>query len=116
MPNGNTLIADSRNFRVLEVGPDGEVVWAHELTGERGIVYDADRFGVGSEEPGEVPAGRELDGTAHGGTVGETLAVADSWVSFVLPPWVGVVGLLALLTGGGALAGLAREGYRARAG
>ena len=116
LPNGNTLIADSRNFRVLEVGPDGEVVWAHELTSERGIVYDADRFGVGSEEPGEVPSGRELNGTAHGGTVGETLAVADSWVSFVLPPWVGVVGLLALLTGGGALAGLAREGYRARAG
>ena len=115
LPNGNTLIADSRNFRVLEVGPDGEVVWAHELTGERGIVYDADRFGVDGEEPGEVPSGRELNGTAHGGTVGETLAVADSWVSFVLPPWVGVVGLLALLTGGGALAGLAREGYRARA-
>ncbi len=115
LPNGNTLIADSRNFRVLEVGPDGEVVWRHELTDERGIVYDADRIGAGAEEPDDVPSGRELNGTAHGGTVAGAVAVADSWVSFVLPPWVGVAGLLALLTGGGALAGLAWEGYRARA-
>ena len=45
---------------------------------------------------------------------GLAVAVADSWLGFLLPQWVGVYGLLAVLVGLGALAGLAWEGYRHR--
>jgi len=116
LPNGNTLVVDSRNFRVLEVGPDSEVVWAHDMADQRGIVYDADRLGPDEaldEEPEDVPPGDDLNGTTHGGVVGDTVAFADSWIGFVLPDWVGLYGLAAILVGLGSLAGLAREGYRA---
>jgi outer membrane protein assembly factor BamB len=116
MPNGNTLVVDSRNFRVLEVNADGEVVWAHDMSGRRGIVYDADRIGPDrnlGEEPESVPPGGNLEGTDHGGLSG-AIAVADSWVGFVLPQWVGVYGLVAILVGLGAAGGLAWEGYRHR--
>jgi len=121
LPNGNTLITDSRNFRVLEVDGDGDVVWRLDLGGRRGIVYDADRIdpadleadGAVAEEPEAVPSGASLNGTSHGG-LGGAVATADSWIGFVLPHWVGVYGLLASLVGVGALAGLAREGLRDR--
>jgi hypothetical protein len=49
LPNGNTLIGDSRNHRVLEVTPDGEVVW--ELFAPY-LVYDVERLpGDGSNGP-----------------------------------------------------------------
>jgi outer membrane protein assembly factor BamB len=114
LPNGNTVIADSRNFRALEVDGDGAVVWRHDLSEERGIVYDVDRLGPDGElgeEPAAAPSGRTLNGTSHGGP-GGLVATADAWVGFLLPQWVGVAGLLAILVGLGALAGLAREWYR----
>ncbi len=47
--NGNTLVTDSRNNRVVEVTPDGEVVW--EVYGPW-LVYDAERLPVdGSRGP-----------------------------------------------------------------
>jgi outer membrane protein assembly factor BamB len=114
LPNGNTLIADSRNFRALEVDANGTVVWRHDLSEERGIVYDVDRLGPAGdpeEEPETVPAGDDLDGTSHGGP-GGLVASADSWIGFVLPHWVGLYGLLSIVVGLAALAGLAREWYR----
>jgi hypothetical protein len=49
LPNGNTLVGDSRNSRVLEVTPDGEVVW--ELFAPY-LVYDVERLpGDGSNGP-----------------------------------------------------------------
>jgi len=49
LPNGNTLIGDSRNHRVLEVTPDGEVVW--EVFAPY-LVYDVERLpGDGSHGP-----------------------------------------------------------------
>ena len=49
-----------------------------------------------------------------GGGLSGAVAFADSWVGFLLPEWVGLYGLLAILVGLGALAGLAWEGYRHR--
>ena len=49
LPNGNTLIGDSRNDRVLEVTSDGEVVW--EVYAPY-LVYDVERIpGDGSSGP-----------------------------------------------------------------
>lgn len=100
LPNGNTLVADSRGFRVLEVNETGAVVWSYSLVDERGIVYDADRLGV-PEEPTDVPSGRELTGPGEegAGSRGPVQATADtvaSWAGFVLPPWVRGTALLTL--------------------
>jgi hypothetical protein len=113
-PSGNTLIPDSRNFRTVEIDADGEVVWRHDLSAKRGIVYDVDRLGPDDElpeEPATVPAGDQRNGTSHGG-LGGLGATADSWIGFVLPRWVGIAGLLAILVGPSALAGLGWEWYR----
>jgi len=110
LPNGNTLVTDSRNFRVLEVGPNGSVVWRYEMKAERGIVYEADRLGV-EEEPDGVPSGRDLTGRSSAGLLGSTLATVEGWMGFVpfLPVWVGVPELLVALVGLGALGVLLRE-------
>ncbi|MFC6938792.1 aryl-sulfate sulfotransferase [Salinirubellus sp. GCM10025818] len=110
LPNGNTLVTDSRNFRVLEVGPNGSVVWRYEMKEERGIVYEADRLDV-EEEPDSVPSGRDLTSRSSGGALGSIVATVEGWLGFVpfLPVWVGVLELLVALVGLGALVALARE-------
>ena len=45
LESGNTLITDSRNGRVLEVDPDGRVVWS--FTG-LAVPYEADRLENGN--------------------------------------------------------------------
>jgi outer membrane protein assembly factor BamB len=94
LPNGNTLVVDSRNFRVLEVNETGTVVWEYSLEGDRGIVYDADRLSV-PEEPEAVPSARSFNASA--GPVGGALDSAVTWARFVLPLWVGVPELLAVV-------------------
>jgi outer membrane protein assembly factor BamB len=116
LPNGNTLIVDSRNFRVIEVNPDGDVVWGHDLSGDpRGIVYDADRLGPDrnlGEEPEDVPPGDDLESRNHSGPFSDTIASLESWLGFVFPPWFGLLELLTTLVMVGALGGLAWEGAR----
>ena len=48
LPNGNTLITDSLNHRVIEVTPEGQVVWEAYVSWG---TYDAERVAIG-EEPG----------------------------------------------------------------
>jgi hypothetical protein len=60
LPNGNTLVTDSKHDRVIEVTPDGEVVW--EVYGPW-LVYDAERLpGDGSNGP--TMADADAAGTA----------------------------------------------------
>jgi len=49
LPNGNTLITDSLNKRVVEVDPDGTAVWSVDTSGPDGpnIPYEADRLPYG---------------------------------------------------------------------
>jgi outer membrane protein assembly factor BamB len=92
LPNGNTLVVDSGGQRVLEVTPDGEIVWERH---QRLHPYDAERQSFGDE-----PSGPTLDGglvappgEANGG---ESLALL-AWVPprpalalLLLLGWVGV--------------------------
>ena len=48
LPNGNTLVSDRMGHRVVEVTPEGEVVWEVYTPYE---TYDAERGGPGSEGP-----------------------------------------------------------------
>jgi hypothetical protein len=48
LPNGNTLITDTNGKRVLEVTPEGEIVWQVELSHP----YEAERLGTGDESAG----------------------------------------------------------------
>jgi uncharacterized protein (UPF0248 family) len=48
LPNGNTLVVDSLNHRVMEVTPTGEVVWEYYVSWG---TYDAERMALG-DEPG----------------------------------------------------------------
>ena len=99
LPNGNTLVTDSRNFRVLEVDSQGRVVWRSDLRDRRAIVYEADRLGL-PEEPENVPSGRELNSrTAEANAVVETLRWGESWAGFIFPAWVRVPELLTMLLG-----------------
>jgi hypothetical protein len=117
LPDGTTLIADSRNFRAIAVNESGAIVWAHDLSDRRGLVYDVDRIGSDgppAEEPEDVPAGDALTERRYGDGVGGTLATLDSWIGFLLPSWAGIPGALALLGTVIAVLGLLVDGVRTR--
>lgn len=57
LENGNTLIADSRHHRVVEVTPDGSTAWS--VRGPH-LVYEADR----------LPEGERVGAQRYGGAVG----------------------------------------------
>ncbi len=48
LPNGNTLVTDTLNHRVVEITPDGEVVWEFYAAW---APYDAERGAPGSNGP-----------------------------------------------------------------
>ncbi|MFB6309211.1 MAG: aryl-sulfate sulfotransferase, partial [Haloarculaceae archaeon] len=65
LPNGNTLVTDTLNHRVVEITPQGEVVWEFHATW---APYDAERGRAGSHGP--TMAERNISGTytVHGGS------------------------------------------------
>jgi outer membrane protein assembly factor BamB len=75
LPNGNTLIVDSGGQRVLEVTPNGSVVWERD---QRLHPYDAERQSFGDEPGGP---------TLTGGTVAPP-GEANGDDSFALLAWV----------------------------
>jgi hypothetical protein len=104
LPNGNTLIADSFNDRVIEIDEQGEIVWEYEGAP---FVYSAERVAIENgqrvSEPGEgdetVP-GWQLEGeTADPGAVVGNLRLLEAWAAFVLPAWIALPELIALLVG-----------------
>jgi hypothetical protein len=108
LPNGNTLITDSRNNRVVEVTPAGETVWSTET----GIwPYDAERLPY-NELLGDDRLPR-MNGTGDAPSVSENtlplLGQAHAGLSYVvsLPIWfqpwhIGavVLGVVFALVGG----------------
>jgi hypothetical protein len=104
LPNGHTLITDTRNDRVLEVDGDGEVVWSAEVHRP----YEAERLETGAESRGgpavepttdetgavTTDAPRDAgDGSSGGFSPGRVLwtilpAPLVAAVRWVLPPWM----------------------------
>ncbi|SFR34671.1 aryl-sulfate sulfotransferase [Halogeometricum limi] len=60
LPNGNTLITDTLNHRVMEVTPTGEVVWEYYATWGP---YDAERVAHGDESSGPTIRDMNASGT-----------------------------------------------------
>ncbi|WP_435062967.1 aryl-sulfate sulfotransferase [Halobaculum sp. EA56] len=60
LPNGNTLIVDSLNHRVIEVTPTGEIVWEYYATWGP---YDAERLGTSDESNGPTMADQGVSGS-----------------------------------------------------
>ncbi len=48
LPNGNTLVTDTHGNRVMEIAPNGEIVWQVEST----LPYEAERLETGAESAG----------------------------------------------------------------
>lgn len=111
LPNGNTLVVDSLHHRVVEITPQGEVVWEYYAPW---APYDAERGRDGSQGP--TMRERGVSGTyeVHGGagegpasgerfsewleqtTAGTPVASQGSWLAdryahvtpFVRPVWL----------------------------
>ncbi len=105
LPDGDTLITDSRGDRVLLVDPDGEVEWNVSI----GIPYEAEVIGAGPESTGG-PAASSDAFTSRADSKGffQRLLPAKLYhgASAVLPRGVGVADVLATLvlwTAGGVL-------------
>ncbi|MDS0241358.1 MULTISPECIES: aryl-sulfate sulfotransferase [unclassified Haloferax] len=58
LPNGNTLVVDRRGDRLLEVTPQGDVVWEFYAPWQP---YDAERIGTG--DGSTAPTARQLNAT-----------------------------------------------------
>jgi hypothetical protein len=116
LPNGNTLITDSLNHRVIEVTPRGEIVWEYYATWGP---YEAERVSTGDESNGPTMADQGVTGSyqvygsagliegtgdsltfatavqnTFAGTViaGPALAFADTWsgvTPWIRPVWMG---------------------------
>jgi len=122
LPNGNTLVTDTHGGRVLEVAPNGSVVWSIPLAHP----YDAERLGTGEGSSGGESARRaNLTSQSGGENARDSSAKSDRdavvavakllrqvvpsrWLNaayYVAPVWVGVteaagtvLGLVAALT------------------
>ncbi|WP_160135626.1 aryl-sulfate sulfotransferase [Halococcus salsus] len=60
LPNGNTLVTDTMNSRVIEVTPTGDVVWEAYVPW---ATYDAERFSYGDEAGGPTIQDQEATGS-----------------------------------------------------
>ncbi|WP_224332982.1 aryl-sulfate sulfotransferase [Haloprofundus halobius] len=60
LPNGNTLITDTMNHRVVEVTPEGEIVWEYYATWGP---YDAERVAHGGGSNGPTISDMDAEGS-----------------------------------------------------
>jgi hypothetical protein len=93
LPNGNTLVVDTHGKRILEVAPNGSVVWSVPVSHP----YDVERLGTGPESAtGESATRLDLESrtgsTADGESGIDPLAVLSDGVTAPLPSrWVNAV-------------------------
>jgi outer membrane protein assembly factor BamB len=93
LPNGHTLITDTRAGRVVEIDRNGTIVW--EVT-ELGNPYSAVRIGDG-ENPDDAVPGRVLTGDVERNRAVGLVKQAVGLSHYVLPEWMGAVAILNLL-------------------
>jgi len=95
LPNGNTLITDTRNARLVEVNESGAVIREHQFD-YRTLPYEADRLPAGE------PVGAPTYGNGGGGAAGGHVPVLTPLFRLVsaairLPLWVSEVHLFTTL-------------------
>ncbi|MEF8801501.1 MAG: aryl-sulfate sulfotransferase [Halolamina sp.] len=80
LPNGNTLIVDSLNHRVIEITPQGEVVWEYYATWGP---YDAERIAHGDGSNGPTMRDQDVSGTKNiwGSEGGVSTLTFSSWLA-----------------------------------
>lgn len=108
LPNGHTLITDSNGNRVFEIDEQGEVVWSVDVA----FPYESERLNTGDESAGGSPmesgngsaeAGGSGDGNAGMAGEGEDdgglglIGPNINAVLYVLPIWMGIPQLIALI-------------------
>jgi hypothetical protein len=96
LPNGNTLIVDTYGQRVIEVTPEGEIVWEREVAR---MPYDVERLQYGDEPTGPPIEADSNETVAVGGSVSpfQELYSLSLWV---FPPWLGIVEFYGLVVAG----------------
>lgn len=109
LPNGNTVITDSLNDRVVTVAPNGSVVWSMSADG---LPYEADLLPYGEPRTNISAAGEQVT-PAEQSAVGKIPLIYRARNGLVhvlpfIPYWFGdfhllgaAVGLLLVLSGGG---------------
>jgi hypothetical protein len=97
LPNGNTLITDTRNARLVEVNESGAVVREHQFD-YRALPYEADRLPVGEPVGAPTYGDEAADGIAADGHVPVLTPLLRLVSAAVrLPLWVGEVHLFTTL-------------------
>jgi hypothetical protein len=100
LPNGNTLVTDSLNHRVVEVTPEGDVVWEYYAPWG---TYEAERVALGDEPGGPTIRDQRAEGAySLNGSAALTPGAAEratfaEWLRDVSAgtPLAGVLGYLA---------------------
>jgi hypothetical protein len=85
LPNGNTLVTDTNNHRVVEVTPTGEVVW--EFYAPWGT-YEAERMPLGDEPGGPTVA--EANATGSYRLTGSAGLTPGTGASLSFADWIAV--------------------------
>ncbi|MDS0260594.1 aryl-sulfate sulfotransferase [Haloarcula sp. S1CR25-12] len=120
LPNGNTLVTDTHGGRLLEIAPNGSVVWSVGLDHP----YDAERLGTGEGSAGG-PSARRADLASRGSPAASPDSSAKSdrdtvvavvkllrqvvpsrWLNalyYVAPVWMGVAEAVATVAGAATL-------------
>ena len=88
LPNGNTLITDTRNARLVEVNESGRVVRERQLD-YRALPYEADRLPEGETVGGPTYDDAETAGVAGGSVPVLTPILRLASAAVRLPLWVG---------------------------
>ncbi|WP_232685668.1 arylsulfotransferase family protein [Halobacterium zhouii] len=100
LPNGHTLITDTRGGRVVEVDEQGEIVWnlTRESHSEGGYAaYEAERLNTGDESAGGESAdslGLQSRTPDDGSQAESILGDISNSVSSVTPAWIPSYNLL----------------------
>lgn len=96
LPNGDTLITDTHNNRVMTVDQDGDVVWSVETS----TPYEAERLGTGDESAGGDPIQSASSPTPHprqDGPLGQFDNGINYTGSIVGFYWLGLYDVFALI-------------------
>jgi hypothetical protein len=106
LPSGNTIITDTGNDRVVEITPEGDVVWEYTTEGERGFAapYDVEILRHGDEPRGPAmtdTVDERPDPNSLRHQYRNAIFYLANSANFVLPGWINFREFRFLLAAGG---------------